>query len=60
MASLDGHPNEETPLVGGKSKTPLPWGQISLVFVSLIAEPISSVYILSFINQVGEHLFMYM
>jgi MFS family permease len=55
MASLDGHPNEETPLVGGKSKTPLPWGQISLVFVSLIAEPISSVYILSFINQlIGE------
>ena len=56
MASLD---NEQTPLLGGKSKTPLPWGQISLGFVSLVAEPISSVYILPFINQVGQHLFLY-
>ena len=45
---------EETPLLGGKSKTPLPWGQITLIFVALIAEPVSSVYILPFINQVGQ------
>jgi hypothetical protein len=50
--------DEGTPLLGGKSRTPLPWGQITLIFVALIAEPISSVYILPFINQVCQQLFL--
>ena len=53
MASPDGRPDEQTPLLEGRSKAPLPWGQIRLIFATLIAEPISSVYILPFINQVG-------
>ena len=60
MASLERRPaDERAPLLGGKSKTPLPWGQMILVFVALVAEPISSVYILPFINQVSQHLFLY-
>jgi MFS family permease len=55
MASLDGRPDEQTPLLQRKSRTPLPWSQLTLVFVALIAEPISSVYILPFVNQlIGE------
>ncbi|KAF8553972.1 MFS general substrate transporter [Imleria badia] len=55
MASRDRSPDEETPLLPVKAKTPLPWNQISLVFVALIAEPISSAYIFPFINQlIGE------
>ncbi|KAI9574045.1 MFS general substrate transporter [Boletus coccyginus] len=55
MANLDGRPNEETPLLQGKSKTPVPWGQVNLISVALIAEPISSLYIIPFINQlIGE------
>ena len=60
MANYHGTPDEEeTPLLGRKSKTPLPWGQITLAFVALITEPISSVYILPFINQVSQHLFLH-
>jgi hypothetical protein len=59
MASLDGRPDEQTPLLQRKSRTPLPWSQLTLVFVALIAEPISSVYILPFVNQVGQQLFLY-
>ena len=54
MASHDRSLDEETPLLHVKAKTPLPWSQISLVFVALIAEPISSAYIFPFINQVGQ------
>ncbi|KAI9566764.1 MFS general substrate transporter [Boletus coccyginus] len=55
MANLDGRPDEETPLLQGKSKTAVPWGQVNLIFVALIAEPISSLYIVPFINQlIGE------
>ena len=53
MTSLGGRPDEQTPLLEGRSKTPLPWGQIRLIFVTFAAEPISSLYILPFINQVG-------
>ena len=60
MASPDGHPDEQTPLLQGKSRSPLPRGRMTLVFVALIAEPISSVYILPFINQVGQQLFLCM
>ena len=60
MASHDRQcPDEETPLLQKKAKTPLPWCQINLVFVALIAEPISSAYILAFINQVSQQLFSY-
>lgn len=58
MASIDERPDksEETPLLQGKSKTPLPWSQMTLIFVALIAEPVSSGYIYAFINQVGQQL----
>ena len=46
--------DEETPLLTTKPKMPLPWGQVSLVFLMLIAEPVSSAYIFPFINQVGQ------
>ena len=59
MASRDVRSDEETPLLQGKSKTPLPWSQISLVFIALIAEPISSAYIFSFINQVRQRFPLY-
>ncbi|KAG6373436.1 major facilitator superfamily domain-containing protein [Boletus reticuloceps] len=50
-----GSPDEETPLLQGKTKTPLPWSQINIVFIALFAEPISSAYIFPFINQlIGE------
>ena len=54
-ASQDRRPDEETPLLQVKAKTPLPWNQISLVFLALIAEPITSSYILPFINQVSHY-----
>ena len=54
MANHGGSPDEETPLLQAKSKTPLSWGQINLVFLALIAEPISSAYIFPFINQVRQ------
>ena len=54
MASRDACSDEETPLLQGKSKTPLSWSQISLVFIPLIAEPIPSAYIFSFIDQVRQ------
>lgn len=52
MAEHDRRPDEETPLLQGSSRTPLPWGQINLVFLALLAEPFSSAYIFPFINQV--------
>ncbi|KAG9315284.1 MFS general substrate transporter [Chiua virens] len=52
----DGPPDEETPLLQGKPKTPLPWRQMNLVFLALIAEPFASVYILPFINQPSDAL----
>lgn len=58
MMSHDGFSDEETPLLQRKSKTPLPWSQISLVFIALIAEPVSSGYIFPFINQVGQQFFL--
>ncbi|KAG8213043.1 MFS general substrate transporter [Butyriboletus roseoflavus] len=55
MANTDRRPDEETPLLQAKSKTPLPWRQMTLVFLALTAEPISSLYIFAFINQlIGE------
>ncbi|KAF8553971.1 MFS transporter [Imleria badia] len=55
MASRDRFPDEETQLLQVKEKTPLPWNQISPVFVALSTEPISSAYIFPFINQlIGE------
>ena len=56
----NGRPDEETPLLQGKFKTPVPWGQVNLIFVALIAEPISSLYIVPFINQVSQQLFPYL
>ena len=57
MASHDRRPDEETPLLEPRPKTPLPWGQISLIFLALVAEPVSSAYIFPFINQVRQQLF---
>ncbi|KAF8442388.1 major facilitator superfamily domain-containing protein [Boletus edulis BED1] len=55
MTSHDRCPDEETPLLLGKTKTPLPWSQLSLVLTSLLAEPFASAYIFPFINQlIGE------
>ncbi|KAF8442386.1 MFS general substrate transporter [Boletus edulis BED1] len=55
MTSHDRCADEETPLLQGKSKTRPPWSQISLVFIAMVAEPISSAYIFPFINQlIGE------
>lgn len=58
MASHDRRPDEETPLLQAKSKTPLPWGQMSLAFLALTAEPISFLYIFAFINQVSQQSFL--
>ena len=57
MASHGRRPDEETPLLQPRSKTPLPWSQINIVFLALVAEPISSAYIFPFINQVRQQLF---
>ncbi|KAF8442387.1 major facilitator superfamily domain-containing protein [Boletus edulis BED1] len=55
IQSQDRRPDEETPLLQAKSKTPVPWSQIILVFIAMVAEPISSAYIFPFINQlIGE------
>lgn len=58
MEDSDRCPDEETPLLQGKFKTPLPWGQMSVAFLTLIAEPISSAYIFPFINQVSQQSFL--
>lgn len=57
MASHDNHSDEEIPLLQGKAKTPVPWGQVGLAYVAMFAEPISSAYIFPFINQVGQQSF---
>ncbi|KAH0833279.1 MFS general substrate transporter [Lanmaoa asiatica] len=54
MARHDRCSDEETPLLHRKPKTPLPWSQISIAFLALVAEPVSSAYIFPFINQVGQ------
>ncbi|KAF8135016.1 MFS general substrate transporter [Boletus edulis] len=60
IQSQDRRPDEETPLLQAKSKTPVPWSQIILVFIAMVAEPISSAYIFPFINQVRQQLFPYL
>ena len=52
MTNDNRRPDEEAPLLQRKPKTPMPWNHVSLVFVALVAEPISSAYIFPFINQV--------
>ena len=52
MTSDNRRLDEEAPLLQRKPKTPVPWNHVSLVFVALVAEPVSSAYIFPFINQV--------
>ncbi|KIK98692.1 hypothetical protein PAXRUDRAFT_133692 [Paxillus rubicundulus Ve08.2h10] len=55
MANGGAHVDEETPLLQTRSKTPVPWGQFSIVLFVLAAEPVSSSYIFPFVNQlIGE------
>lgn len=54
--------NEETPLMGSapievdrpQKRTPLPMGQIAILLLVQMAEPITSQSILPFINQVSR------
>ena len=48
-----GRPGEETALLQGKTKIPVPWGQLSLAYLVLFSETISSEYMAPFINKVG-------
>ncbi|KAF8842090.1 MFS general substrate transporter [Paxillus ammoniavirescens] len=53
--AIDGHVDEETPLLQSRAKTPVPWGQVNIVLFVLVAEPVSSACIFPFINQlIGE------
>ena len=48
-----GRPDEETTLLQGKTKIPVPWGQLTLAYLVLFSEIISSEYMTPFINKVG-------
>ena len=49
--------DEETPLLANRKKTPLPWGQVSIILFLQLAEPLTSQVIYPFAPQVSASAF---